>query len=131
MAELGRLYEEGECFVPELMVGAEALYAGLDVLQPLVVAVRRRGRGKGVAVIGAVQGDIHDIGKNLVKMMLQVAGFDVHDLGRDVEMESFIEESQKAGRRSPVPVGPHDHHHHRHQGLHAGVQGQAAHAPRS
>ena len=48
-----------------------------------------------MAVIGAVQGDVHDIGKNLVKMMLEVAGFDVHDLGRDVEMERFIEESQR------------------------------------
>jgi corrinoid protein of di/trimethylamine methyltransferase len=93
MAELGRLYEEGDCFVPELMVGAEALYAGLDILQPLIVRSVEESRGKGVAVIGAVQGDVHDIGKNLVKMMLQVAGFDVHDLGRDVEMEKFVEES--------------------------------------
>lgn len=95
MAELGRLYEGGECFVPELMVGAEALYAGLDILQPLIVRSAEESRGKGVAVIGAVQGDVHDIGKNLVKMMLQVAGFDVHDLGRDVEMEKFVEESQR------------------------------------
>jgi corrinoid protein of di/trimethylamine methyltransferase len=93
MAELGRLYEEGECFVPELMVGAEALYAGLGVLQPLISRRAGESRGKRVAVIGAVQGDVHDIGKNLVKMMLEVAGFDVHDLGRDVEMERFIEES--------------------------------------
>ena len=93
MAELGRLYEEGECFVPELMVGAEALYAGLGILQPLISSSAGESRGKGVAVIGAVQGDVHDIGKNLVKMMLEVAGFDVHDLGRDVEMERFIEES--------------------------------------
>ncbi len=95
VAELGRLYEEGDCFVPELMVGAEALYAGLEVLQPLVEKTAAETRGKGVAVIGAVQGDIHDIGKNLVKMMLEVAGFDVHDLGRDVEMEKFIQESQR------------------------------------
>jgi corrinoid protein of di/trimethylamine methyltransferase len=95
MAELGRLYEEGECFVPELMVGAEALYAGLGILRPLIVRSAEESRGKGVAVIGAVQGDVHDIGKNLVKMMLEVAGFDVHDLGRDVEMERFVEESQR------------------------------------
>lgn len=95
VAELGKLYEEGDCFVPELMVGAEALYAGLEILQPLVEKTAAETRGKGVAVIGAVQGDIHDIGKNLVKMMLEVAGFDVHDLGRDVEMEKFIEESQR------------------------------------
>jgi corrinoid protein of di/trimethylamine methyltransferase len=95
MAELGRQYETGECFVPELMVGAEALYAGLGILQPLVKRTAEESRGKGVAVIGAVQGDVHDIGKNLVKMMLEVAGFDVHDLGRDVDMERFIEESQR------------------------------------
>ncbi len=52
---------------------------------------------KGVVVIGVVQGDIHDIGKNLVKMMLEVSGFEIHDLGRDVEMERFIEESQRVG----------------------------------
>jgi corrinoid protein of di/trimethylamine methyltransferase len=95
MAEMGRLYEEGECYVPELMVASEALYAGLAILQPLIVQTAGVKSGKGVAVIGAVQGDIHDIGKNLVKMMLEVSGFEVHDLGRDVEMESFIDECQK------------------------------------
>ena len=95
MAELGRQYEEGECFVPELMVGSEALYAGLAILQPLISLTAEESRGKGVAVIGAVQGDVHDIGKNLVKMMLEVAGFDVHDLGRDVEMEKFTEECRR------------------------------------
>jgi len=94
MAEMGRLYELEECYVPELMVSSEALYAGLAVLQPLVVASGIDAK-KGVAVIGAVQGDIHDIGKNLVKMMLEVSGIEVHDLGRDVEMEKFIEESQR------------------------------------
>ncbi len=94
MAEMGRLYEEGECYVPELMVSSEALYAGLDILRPLVVASGNADK-KGVAVIGAVQGDIHDIGKNLVKMMLEVNGIEVHDLGRDVEMEKFIEEAQR------------------------------------
>jgi corrinoid protein of di/trimethylamine methyltransferase len=95
MAEMGRLYEEGECYVPELMVSAEALYAGLDILKPLVVGSAAGAESKGVVVIGAVQGDIHDIGKNLVKMMLEVNGFEVHDLGRDVQMELFIEEAQR------------------------------------
>ena len=94
MAEMGRLYEEGECYVPELMVSSEALYAGLDVLRPLVVGSAAKS-SKGVVVIGAVQGDIHDIGKNLVKMMLEVTGFDVHDLGRDVQMETFIDECRR------------------------------------
>ncbi len=95
MAEMGRLYEEGECYVPELMVSSEALYAGLAILQPLVIQTAEVKSARGVAVIGAVQGDIHDIGKNLVKMMLEVSGLEVHDLGRDVEMESFIEECQR------------------------------------
>jgi corrinoid protein of di/trimethylamine methyltransferase len=92
MVELGRQYEVGECYVPELVVAAEALYAGLAVLQPLATASAEGERGKGVVVIGAVQGDVHDIGKNLVKLMLEVAGFEIHDLGRDVPMEQFIEE---------------------------------------
>jgi corrinoid protein of di/trimethylamine methyltransferase len=95
MSELGRLYEQGECFVPELLVGAEALYAGLGVLRPLVSSASAEANRAGVVVIGAVQGDVHDIGKNLVRMMLEVAGFDVHDLGRDVEMERFIEEARR------------------------------------
>jgi methanogenic corrinoid protein MtbC1 len=98
MAEMGRLYEEGECYVPELMVSSEALYAGLDILRPLVKS-SGEGTSKGAVVIGVVQGDIHDIGKNLVKMMLEVSGFDVYDLGRDVEMSRFVEESQKVGAR--------------------------------
>ena len=97
MAEMGRLYEEGECYVPELMVSSEALYAGLGILQPLAVGPAGRSDRTGVVVIGAVQGDIHDIGKNLVKMMLEVNGFEIHDLGRDVQMERFIEESQRVG----------------------------------
>jgi corrinoid protein of di/trimethylamine methyltransferase len=95
MAEMGRLYEEGECYVPELMVSSEALYAGLDILRPLLVGSAAGSESKGVVVIGAVQGDIHDIGKNLVKMMLEVNGFEIHDLGRDVQMELFIEEAQR------------------------------------
>lgn len=90
MIEMGRLYEEEECYIPELMVSSEALYAGLAVLQPLAVAAGTAEK-KGVAVVGVVQGDIHDIGKNLVKMMLEVNGIEVHDLGRDVEMEKFID----------------------------------------
>lgn len=95
MAEMGRLYEAEECYVPELMVSSEALYAGLGVLKPLVTASSEADNRAGVVVIGVVQGDIHDIGKNLVKMMLEVSGFEIHDLGRDVEMEKFVEEVQR------------------------------------
>ena len=97
MVELGRQYEVGECYVPELIVAAEALYAGLAVLQPLATASAEGARNNGVVVIGAVQGDVHDIGKNLVKLMLEVSGFEIHDLGRDVPMEKFIEQCQTHG----------------------------------
>jgi len=98
MVEMGRRYEEGECYVPELMVSSEALYAGLGVLRPhLPASGDGAAKKKGVVVIGVVQGDIHDIGKNLVKIMLEVSGFEIHDLGRDVEMDKFAEECQGVG----------------------------------
>jgi len=93
MNEVGRLYEEQEYFVPEMLMCADALYAGLDILKPHIV--QKEGGIKGAVVMGVVQGDVHDIGKNIVKMMFDVAGFDVHDLGRDVPMEKFVEEQLK------------------------------------
>ena len=91
MDEAGRLWDEEEYFVPELLLCADALYAGLNILRPHVKAEDKRDN-RGVVVIGTVQGDVHDIGKNLVKMMFEVAGFEVHDLGKDVELERFVEE---------------------------------------
>ena len=90
MEEVGRLYDTNEYFVPEVLMCADALYAGLDILRPHVP--EEASAGKGQVVIGTVQGDVHDIGKNLVKMMFDVGGFTVHDLGRDVPLESFVEE---------------------------------------
>ncbi len=94
MDEAGRLWEEEEYFVSELLLCADALYAGLGILRPHV-KIEDRAKTKGVVVIGTVQGDVHDIGKNLVKMMFEVAGFEVHDLGKDVELERFVEEQLK------------------------------------
>jgi len=93
MNEVGRLYEEQEYFVPEMLMCADALYAGLDILKPHII--QKEGGVKGAVVMGVVQGDVHDIGKNIVKMMFDVAGFDVHDLGRDVPMDKFVEEQLK------------------------------------
>jgi len=90
MEEVGRLYEEQEYFVPEMLMCADALYAGLDILKPQMK--KRDGAVRGTVVMGVVQGDVHDIGKNIVKMMFDVAGFEVHDLGRDVPLERFVEE---------------------------------------
>ena len=93
MNEVGRLYEEQEYFVPEMLMCADALYAGLDILKP---HISKSDMGiKGTVVMGVVQGDVHDIGKNIVKMMFDVAGFDVHDLGRDVPLDLFVEEQLK------------------------------------
>ncbi len=90
MQEVGRLFEAEEYFVPEMLMCADALYAGLDILKP---HVEQLDLGvKGSVVIGTVEGDVHDIGKNIVKMMFDVAGFTVYDLGRDVPLDKFIDE---------------------------------------
>lgn len=91
--EVGRLYEAHEYFVPEMLMCADAMYAGLEILKP---HINKQDFGvKGSIVIGVVEGDVHDIGKNIVKMMFDVAGFEVHDLGRDVPLNKFIEEQIK------------------------------------
>ena len=89
MAEVGRLFEEGDYFVPEMLISARAMQAGLAILKPQLVASGIEPVGK--VVIGTVQGDMHDIGKNLVGMMLEGAGFEVIDLGVDVKPEAFTE----------------------------------------
>lgn len=89
MAETGRLFEEGEYFVPELLIAARAMQGGMDLLKPLLVAEDIEPIGK--IVVGTVKGDLHDIGKNLVGMMLEGAGFEVVDLGSDVDAEKFVE----------------------------------------
>jgi len=93
MEEVGRLFEAQEYFVPEILMCADALYAGLDLLKP---HCKQMDIGiKGSVVIGTVEGDVHDIGKNLVKMMFDVAGFTVYDLGRDVPLDQFVDEQLK------------------------------------
>jgi corrinoid protein of di/trimethylamine methyltransferase len=93
MEEVGNLFESQEYFVPELLMCADALYVGLDILKP---HVHKMDLGlKGAVVIGTVEGDVHDIGKNIVKMMFDVAGFTVYDLGRDVPLDKFIEEQMR------------------------------------
>lgn len=90
MEEVGRLFEAQEYFVPEILMCADALYVGLDILKP---HCEQMDMGiKGSVVIGTVEGDVHDIGKNLVKMMFDVAGFTVYDLGRDVPLDKFVDE---------------------------------------
>jgi corrinoid protein of di/trimethylamine methyltransferase len=90
MQTVGQMYTDQVYFVPEVLMCSDALYAGLDILKPHIKGEKAKARGQ--VVIGTVEGDVHDIGKNLVKMMFEVAGFEVHDLGRDVKLEKFVEE---------------------------------------
>jgi corrinoid protein of di/trimethylamine methyltransferase len=92
MMEAGEKYNKKEYFVPELLMCADALYAGLGILKPAVEASGRKSEVKGSIVLGVVEGDVHDIGKNLVKLMFEVAGWTVHDLGKDVPLDKFVEE---------------------------------------
>jgi corrinoid protein of di/trimethylamine methyltransferase len=92
MMEAGEKYNCKEYFVPELLLCADALYAGLDILKPAVEASGRKSGVKGSIVLGVVEGDVHDIGKNLVKLMFEVAGWTVYDLGKDVPLDKFVEE---------------------------------------
>lgn len=89
MGEVGSLFEQGEYFVPEMLVSAKSMQEGLNLLRPLLVAQGIEPIGK--VVIGTVKGDLHDIGKNLVSMMLEGAGFEVVDLGTDTSPEKFID----------------------------------------
>jgi corrinoid protein of di/trimethylamine methyltransferase len=89
MKEVGRLFSSKEYFVPEVLMASEAFYAGFDLINPLLKKDKTKEKGK--IVIGVVEGDIHDIGKNIVKVMLEASGYQVVDLGKDVPMEKFIE----------------------------------------
>jgi 5-methyltetrahydrofolate--homocysteine methyltransferase len=92
MDVVGEKFGRGELFIPEMLVSARAMQAGLTLLKPLLVAGESRARGR--VVIGTVKGDLHDIGKNLVSMMLQGGGFEVVDLGTDVKPSRFVEAVQ-------------------------------------
>ena len=95
MIDAGEKYNRKEYFVPELLMCADALYAGLNLLKPAIDASGRKSEAKGSIVLGVVEGDVHDIGKNLVKLMFEVAGWTVYDLGKDVPLDKFVEEMIK------------------------------------
>ena len=89
MGEVGEKFKKGEIFVPEMLVAAKAMKKGVEVLKPHLTSGEAGAKGK--VIIGTVAGDLHDIGKNLVAMMIESAGFEVIDLGVDVPIEKFIE----------------------------------------
>ena len=95
MGEVGRLFEEGEYFVPEMLIAARAMKAGLAILKPKLVDADIKPVGKVAA--GTVKGDLHDIGKNLVCMMLEGAGFEILDLGTDVSPDQFVDSVKNDG----------------------------------
>ncbi len=94
MNRAGQLFETEEYFIPELLLCSDAMYAGLDILRPHIK--REDDKAKKKVVIGVVEGDTHDIGKNLVKIMLEAAGFELIDLGRDIPPQQFVDEAIKS-----------------------------------
>ena len=95
MSVVSDKYETGVYFVPEILLCADAMYAAIDVLKPHLKAEGRRQRPP--VIIGVIEGDIHDIGKNIVKLMLEAAGFPVHDLGNDVAVSAFVQKARELG----------------------------------
>ncbi len=100
MDEVGKDFKAGDLFVPEVLIAARAMHAGMNVLRPLLAESDVPSAGK--YVIGTVQGDLHDIGKNLVKMMLEGAGFETIDLGTDVKPDDFV---AAVGEHQPQLLG--------------------------
>ncbi len=95
--KVGELWEKGEYFLPELITSSEAMKAALAILEPELKSREKSLGVKGKIVIGTVEGDIHDIGKNIVASMLQASGFEVYDLGADVKLEKFIDKAEEVG----------------------------------
>ncbi|WP_300455101.1 corrinoid protein [Desulfobacula sp.] len=93
MNQAGDLYDKEEYFVPELLICSDVLYLALDILKPYIK--HEASEKKIGCVIGVVEGDTHDIGKNLVKIMLDVSGFEIHDLGKNVPLADFIEKAKE------------------------------------
>ncbi|HEY5583278.1 MAG TPA: corrinoid protein [Ruminiclostridium sp.] len=95
MSEVGIKFKNNEIYVPEMLIAARAMNAGMQILEPILTAAGVKAIGK--AVIGTVKGDLHDIGKNLVRMMLKGAGIEVYDLGTDVPPEAFADKAEEVG----------------------------------
>lgn len=94
MNKVGTLFERGKLFLPHVMMAADAMTAGVEALKDLVPE-SKEGAKMGVIVNGTVEGDVHDIGKAIVSTMLQSAGFEVHDIGRDVPVRNFIDKAKE------------------------------------
>lgn len=95
MSEVGIKFKNNEIYVPEMLIAARAMSAGMKILEPILV--ESGVKAIGVAVIGTVKGDLHDIGKNLVRMMLKGCGIEVYDIGVDVSPEAFADKAEEVG----------------------------------
>ena len=96
MTQVGELFQKGRLFLPHVLSAAAGMNKAMEILGPKLAASGNSGEKKGIAVMGTVEGDVHDIGKSICSTMLQCAGFEVHDLGRDVPKQAFVDEV-KAG----------------------------------
>ena len=92
MTEVGTLFERGRLFLPHVLSAAAGMKSAMDILGPELAANSEAASSRGTVVMGTVEGDVHDIGKSICSTMLQCAGFEVHDLGRDVPSQNFIDE---------------------------------------
>ncbi|WP_094607327.1 Methionine synthase [Sporomusa silvacetica DSM 10669] len=95
MAVIGEKFKNNEIYVPEMLMAAKAMNQGMQILEPVLTATGVKPIGK--AVIGTVKGDLHDIGKNLVRMMLKGAGIEMYDLGIDVSAQAFLDKAKEVG----------------------------------
>ena len=93
---IGDRFAAGEAFLTELVMAGEAMKAGVEVLRPIILKRKLQRKSTGIVVIGTVRGDIHDIGKNIVAVMLEAAGFEVNDLGVDVSPDNFVDKTKES-----------------------------------
>lgn len=126
MEVIGKKFANFEVFLPEVMLAADAMKAGIEVLKPHISADRISERSKGRVVIGTVYGDIHDIGKNLVATMLEVARYEVHDLGNDVPPKKFLDKAREVKCEYHRDVLPADTLHVLPEGRNRYVEGHGA-----
>ena len=113
---VGERMQNGDMFIPEVLMSAKAMSAAVEILKPLLGAEDASAAGK--VVMGTAKGDLHDIGKNLVLMMLESAGFEVINLGVDVDPAKFVEAVKEHDATHRRHLGPFDHHHGRHERHH-------------
>lgn len=96
MKQVGDLFERGQMFLPEVIIASEAMVAAVDILEEGLPEEDKE-KTAGIAVLGTIEGDVHDIGKGIVATLLRVYGFEVHDLGRDVPLDAFVEKAKETG----------------------------------